>query len=141
MQGSGGFPPQNVELLTQLLSLSSGSNNRRAAEKLQRSSGGSGAGPGSPTDAHPTDCPGGIRATCGQAVARCPPHFSLQERADLPPSLLGSSEFHFTCFVEKKKGKVKFLCLHGSVCAIVPGGTGAPAARHSPALSRTPFTP
>lgn len=41
----------------------------------------------------------------------------------------------------KKKGKVKFLCLHSSVCAIVPGGTGAPAARHSPALSRTSFTP
>lgn len=118
MQSSGVFsPPQNAGPLSQLLSLSSGSNKTRAAEKSCKERGWAGI-------SHPKGCPGGI-----SVPIQCPAHFSLQDRADLPPSLLCPLCPISHSFVGKKKGKIRSLCCLSSVWAIEPHGTAAPCSQ------------
>lgn len=120
-------PPQNVGPLSQLLSLSFGSNKTRAAEKSCKERGWAGI-------SHSKGCPGGI-----SVPIQCPAHFSLQDRADLPPSLLCPLSPISHSFVGKKKVKSGACAVSAVFGLLNPMGQQPLAARHCPALRQNFF--
>lgn len=82
--------------------------------------------------------PGGISATCWHV--ECSLCFGLQESRSVTFSSV-PIESHFSFWGEKKKGKgkIKSLCLHSSICVIVPGGTGAPCSQTQPSPKQNFF--